>query len=104
MNDIFKLSPSDFGFLYDECKRCFYLKVKHGFNRPRRSCPYFIKGDSIMKDHLKENHQKYLDTLPEVKSIWIQVVQSDLAITYCNNVYKRCTDTFWGSKTIPTRY
>lgn len=29
-----KLSPSDFAFLWEECKRCFYLKVALGFNRP----------------------------------------------------------------------
>ena len=33
MSEIFKLSPSDFGFLYDECKRCFYLKVKHNYTK-----------------------------------------------------------------------
>jgi hypothetical protein len=31
----FKLSPSDFAFLYEECRRCYYLKVKYGISRPR---------------------------------------------------------------------
>lgn len=31
---IWKLSPSDFAFLWEECKRCFYLKVAQGFQRP----------------------------------------------------------------------
>ena len=39
MSEIYKLSPSDFGFLYDECKKCFYHKVKHGLNRPRGIMP-----------------------------------------------------------------
>ena len=39
MSETFKLSPSDFGFLYDECKKCFYLKVKHNFDRPRFPIP-----------------------------------------------------------------
>lgn len=30
----YKLSPSDFAFLWEECKRCFYLKIAAGFNRP----------------------------------------------------------------------
>lgn len=30
-----KLSPSDFAFLWEECKRCFYLKVASNFPRPR---------------------------------------------------------------------
>jgi hypothetical protein len=28
------LNPSDFAFLWEECKRCFYLKVREGFRRP----------------------------------------------------------------------
>lgn len=33
-NSVWKLSPSDLTFLWYECKRCFYLKVKERFNRP----------------------------------------------------------------------
>ncbi|HEV2489164.1 MAG TPA: PD-(D/E)XK nuclease family protein [Candidatus Acidoferrales bacterium] len=28
------LNPSDFAFLWEECKRCFYLKVRENFRRP----------------------------------------------------------------------
>lgn len=31
---IYKLSPSDFAFLWEQCKRCFYLKVVHGIRQP----------------------------------------------------------------------
>ena len=78
MSQLFKLSPSDFGFLYDECKRCFYLKVKHGFLRPRSIMPsIFIKIDGIMKDHFEGKSPKDItDALPEGKiefgSKWIQ--------------------------------
>jgi PD-(D/E)XK nuclease superfamily len=34
-----KLAPSDFGFLWNECRRCFYLKVALGFQRPRGVMP-----------------------------------------------------------------
>ena len=34
-----KLSPSDFAFLWEECKRCFYLKVTRQFYRPRPPMP-----------------------------------------------------------------
>ena len=50
-----KLSPSDFAFLWQECRRCYYLKVVLGFNRPRSSLPaIFIKIDSIMKRYFAE--------------------------------------------------
>lgn len=29
-----KLSPSDFAFLWEQCKRCFYLKVVHNIRQP----------------------------------------------------------------------
>ena len=31
---MFKLSPSDFAYLYEECKLCYYLKIKQGIQRP----------------------------------------------------------------------
>lgn len=37
--ETFKLSPSDFSFLWEECRRCFYLKVVRGFSRPRMPFP-----------------------------------------------------------------
>jgi hypothetical protein len=34
-----KLSPSDFAYLYEECKLCYYLKVKHGIYQPSMPMP-----------------------------------------------------------------
>jgi len=46
-----KLSPSDFAFLWEECKRCFYLKVARDFGRPRSIMPkVFTIIDSQMKE------------------------------------------------------
>lgn len=33
-SDLFRLSPSDFAFLWEQCKRCFYLKVTRGIRQP----------------------------------------------------------------------
>jgi len=46
---IWKLSPSDFAFLWEDCKRCFYLKAK-GFDRPR---PLFPKIFNIIDEQMK---------------------------------------------------
>src|SRR3989338_10059566 len=35
----FKLSPSDLTYLYDGCKFCFWLKVKHGISQPSMPMP-----------------------------------------------------------------
>ena len=51
MISTWKLSPSDLTFLWDECPRCFYLKVVHGFNRPAAPFPkIFNRIDKLMKD------------------------------------------------------
>ena len=45
-----KLSPSDLTFLWDECPRCFYLKVVHGYTRPAGAFPrIFSRIDQLMK-------------------------------------------------------
>ena len=46
----YKLSPSDFGFLWDECRRCFYLKVVRDFPRPSAPFPKIFNAiDEAMK-------------------------------------------------------
>jgi hypothetical protein len=46
-----RLAPSDFAFLYDECPRCFYMKVVHRRSRPRSPFPsVFGRIDAAMKD------------------------------------------------------
>jgi len=52
---IWKLSPSDFAFLWRECKRCFYLKIVRGFNRPSLPFPkIFTIIASMEKDFFDE--------------------------------------------------
>ncbi len=36
---MYKLSPSDFAYLYEECKLCYYLKIKHGIYQPSMPMP-----------------------------------------------------------------
>jgi hypothetical protein len=73
-----KLSPSDFAFLWEECKRCFYLKVKMGFIRPRSIMPkIFIKIDGLMKKKYADQRTESIASgLPNGKVLsgekWIQ--------------------------------
>jgi hypothetical protein len=71
MAENWKLSPSDLTFLWDECKRCFYLKVRHNFKRPAAPFPkVFSTIDLLMKDiYLEESTKKISAELPEGKSI-----------------------------------
>jgi hypothetical protein len=66
-----KISPSDLTFLWDECQRCFYLKVRQNFRRPGLPFPkIFSKIDLLMKDiYLGYSTQKISPELPEGKTI-----------------------------------
>lgn len=35
----FRLSPSDFSFLWEDCRRCFYMKVRNGLAPPKGPMP-----------------------------------------------------------------
>jgi hypothetical protein len=57
-----KLSPSDLTFLWDECKRCFYLKYVHGITRPAAPFPsIFGTIDRLMKEYYQGRSTADLD-------------------------------------------
>ncbi len=47
---LWKLSPSDFGFLWNECPKCFYLKVTQKYSRPGMMPRIFTAIDAQMRD------------------------------------------------------
>jgi len=54
MEKNWKLSPSELTFLWDECPRCFYLKVVHKISRPSTPMPkIFIRIDQLMKGYFQ---------------------------------------------------
>lgn len=61
-----KLSPSDLTFLWDECQRCFYLKVVHKDARPRAPFPrIFTLIDRLMNAHFQNKPSETISsTLP----------------------------------------
>ena len=47
---MYKLSPSDFAYLYEECKLCYCLKIKHGISLPSMPMPgVFSTMNSLMQ-------------------------------------------------------
>ena len=63
----FTLYPSDFGFLYQECKACFYNKYKHNLWRPKFNMPsIFTKIDGQMTSFYDGKSPKIINPeLPE---------------------------------------
>ena len=48
---MYKLSPSDFKYLYEDCKHCFWQKVKHGISLPSIGMPgVFSKMNSLLQN------------------------------------------------------
>jgi len=61
----YKLSPSDLTFLYDGCKHCFVLKVKHGISQPSIPIPgIFSIIASLQKDYYSDMRTE--DFCPEL--------------------------------------
>lgn len=48
---MYKLSPSDFKYLYEDCKHCYWQKVKHGISLPSIGMPgVFSKMNSLLQN------------------------------------------------------
>lgn len=48
---MYKLSPSDFKYLYEDCKHCYYQKVKHGITLPSIGMPgVFSKMNALLQN------------------------------------------------------
>jgi len=59
----FTLYPSDFGFLYQECKTCFYHKYKNNLWRPKFNLPsIFTKIDTHMTSFYDNKSSKIINT------------------------------------------
>jgi len=62
----YRLSPSDLMFLYDGCKYCFVLKVKHGISHPSIPIPgVFSIIASLQKNHYSgKRTEEFCQQLP----------------------------------------
>lgn len=75
---MYKLSPSDFRYLYEDCKHCYYQKVKHGISLPSIGIPgVFIKMNSLLQNaiigmDLKEINSKLPAGKIEVKEGYLR--------------------------------
>jgi len=66
-NNKYKLSPSDFAYLYEECKCCYYLKIKHGMQRPSLPFPgvFSALNTRLQGTLIGKNLQELSPFLPE---------------------------------------
>lgn len=78
MRECYKLSPSDLSFLWEDCPRCFYLKVKHGIKRHSIPMPSVFTKIHENLDHYSQNKrtEELIPELPPGQMIlgekWVQ--------------------------------
>jgi hypothetical protein len=61
---VWRLSPSEFGFLWDECRRCYYLRVTQKYTRPGAFPKIFTAIDGQMR--LRFDGKRTEEVLPEL--------------------------------------
>lgn len=77
----YRLSPSDLTFLYDGCKRCFYLKMIHGISQPSIPLPsIFSQIAGLLKNYYDGKHtgELHIALPPGVVSYGEQWVRSEI--------------------------
>lgn len=73
----YKISPSDFAYLWQECKHCYYQKIRNGIYAPGIFPSMFtrINGllqNSIMGKNLQEVHPDLPDAIIETQEGWVR--------------------------------
>jgi len=77
----YRLSPSDLTFLYDGCKRCFYLKMVRGISQPSIPLPsIFSQIAGLLKNYYDGKHtgELHIALPPGVVSYGEQWVRSKI--------------------------
>ncbi len=88
-----KLSPSDFAYLYEECKFCYCLKVKHGIYQPSMPMPgIFSAINSRLQGKLVGKNLKTLSKeLPDIDIInqegWVESTTAPQTSVYIKGKY-----------------
>lgn len=62
---VYKLSPSDFSYLWEECKYCYYQKVKYGISHSGVFPSMFGRINSLLQNSImQKNLQEIIPSLP----------------------------------------
>jgi len=78
MADIYKLSPSDFAYLYQDCKHDYWLKIKEGIYLPSMPMPgvFSAINSRVQGNMVGKNLKDFSDVLPdgivETQEGWVE--------------------------------
>jgi len=76
MSQVYKLSPSDFAYLWEECKFCYYQKVKNGISYSGIFPSMFTKINALLQGSIMG--RDISDLVPELSSGIISVEEGFL--------------------------
>ncbi|MBI2450656.1 MAG: PD-(D/E)XK nuclease family protein [Candidatus Nealsonbacteria bacterium] len=103
---MYKLSPSDFAFLYEECKLCYCLKIKHGIYQPSMPMPgVFSAINTRLQGSLIGKNLKVLsENLPEGEVIsqegWVESIPVPETSLYIKGKYDLLAKNHDGTSTL----
>lgn len=101
-----KISPSDFAYLYEDCKHCYCLKVLHGISQPSMPMPgVFSTMNSILQGSLVGKSLKTLSSeLPDGMVVkqegWIDSVDIPGTSLFVKGKYDLLVENGDGTHTI----
>jgi CRISPR/Cas system-associated exonuclease Cas4 (RecB family) len=76
-----KLSPSDFAYLYEECKLCYWLKINHNIKQPSMPMPGVFSAmntriqGSLIGKNLQTISPDLPDAIVETQEGWVESIQ-----------------------------
>jgi len=103
---MYKLSPSDFAYLYEDCKLCYWLKIKHGIMPPSSIFPgVFSSMNSLVQGQMVGHSlREFGKDLPEIKVItqegWVRSEPVTGTEVFISGKYDLLCDNGDGTHTI----
>ncbi len=103
---MYKLSPSDFAYLYEECKLCYYLKIKYGIYQPSMPMPAVFSAINtrIQGNLVGKNLRSLAKDLPDGKVInqegWVDSILIPETSVYIKGKYDLLVENPDGTHTL----
>lgn len=103
---MYKLSPSDFAYLYEECKLCYVLKIKHSITQPSMPMPgvFSAMNTRLQGSIVGKNLKNISNNLPGGKVVkqegWVDSVVIPETSVYIKGKYDLLVENDDGTYTL----
>ena len=103
---MYKLSPSDFRYLWEDCKYCYYRKVKENISLPSIGIPgVFMKMNSLLQNtivgmNMKDIHPSLPNAVVEIKEGYLKSIVIPGTKCYISGKFDVLSKTAEGDYTV----